>query len=121
MDPPVSDVRFWIKGGQLDPPVSDVTFFDQSGFMVFFMVFGWFPWFFNVVSWFFMVFGWSPWFLKLSSWIFIVTNGPRLVKSELSAPGAKWDIKNTKKVLTSSVSWPHDPAIPLAGRRPALA
>ena len=22
------------------------------------MVFGWFPWFFKVVSWFFMVFGW---------------------------------------------------------------
>ena len=25
-----------------------------------FMVFGWFPWFFKVVSWFFMVFGWFP-------------------------------------------------------------
>ena len=24
----------------------------QVGFMVFFMVFGWFPWFFKVISWF---------------------------------------------------------------------
>jgi len=24
------------------------------------MVFGWFPWFFEVVVWFFMVFGWFP-------------------------------------------------------------
>ena len=66
----------------------------------FFMVFGWFPWFFMVVSWFFMVFGWFPWFFKvvswflvgfhgLSRWIFIVINGPRLVKSELNAAGAK--------------------------------
>ena len=88
-----------------------------------FSVFGWFPWFFKVVSWFFMVlvgvhgfsrwwngfswflvgfhgfsrwfqggfmvFGWFPWFFKVSSWIFIVINGPRLVKSELSAAGAK--------------------------------
>ena len=37
----------------------------------------------------FMVFGWFPWFLKVSRWIFIVINGPRLVKSELSAAGAK--------------------------------
>ena len=36
-----------------------------------------------------MVFGWFPWFLKVSRWIFIVINGPRLVKSELSAAGAK--------------------------------
>ena len=82
----------------------------------FFMVFGWFPWFFKLVSWFFMVFGWFPWFFKVvswfllgfhgfsrwfhgfclvsmvfkvSRWIFIVINGPRLVKSELSAAGAK--------------------------------
>ena len=78
-----------------------------------FMVFAWFPWFFKVVllffvgflvfegrlmvflwffkvvSWFLMVFGWFPWFLKVSRWIFIVMNGPRLVKSELSAAGAK--------------------------------
>ena len=53
-------------------------------------------------------FGWFPWFLKVSRWIFIVINGPRLVKSELSAAGTKWDVKNTKKVLTSSVSWPHE-------------
>ena len=44
---------------------------------------------FKVVSWFFMVFGWFPWFFKVSRWIFIVINGPRLVKSELSAAGAK--------------------------------
>ena len=53
------------------------------------MVFGWFPWFFKVVSWFFMVFGWFPWFFKVSRWIFIAIIGPRLVKSELSAAGAK--------------------------------
>ena len=64
----------------------------QGGFMVFhgfwlvsmvfqggFMVFAWFPWFFKVVLWFF----------KVSRWIFIVINGPRLVKSEMSAAGAK--------------------------------
>ena len=28
------------------------------------MVFGWFPWFFKVVSWFFMVFGGFLWFFK---------------------------------------------------------
>merc|ERR1711952_374239 len=44
---------------------------------------------FKVVSWFLMVFGWFPWFLKVSRWIFIVINNPRLVKSELSAAGAK--------------------------------
>ena len=32
-------------------------------------------------------------------------------KYKLSAAGVKWDVKNTKKVLTSSVSWPHDPAV----------
>ena len=52
-------------------------------------VFGWIPCFFKVVSWFFMVFGWFPWFFKVSMWIFIVINGPRLVKSELSAAGVK--------------------------------
>ena len=36
------------------------------------MVFGWFPWFFKMVSWFFMVFGWFPWFFKMVSWFFIV-------------------------------------------------
>ena len=30
-----------------------------------FMVLGWFPWFFKVVSWFFMVFGWYLWFCWL--------------------------------------------------------
>ena len=29
------------------------------------MVFGWFPWFFKVVSWFFMFFGWFPWYCWL--------------------------------------------------------
>ena len=38
--------------------------------------------FFKVVSWF-------PWFFKVSRWIFIVIKDPRLVKSELSAEGAK--------------------------------
>merc|ERR1712012_1450162 len=37
----------------------------------------------------FMVFAWFPWFFKVSRWIFIVIKGPRLVKSELSAAGAK--------------------------------
>ena len=36
------------------------------------MVFGWFPWFFKVVSWFFMVFGWFPWFFKVVSWFIMV-------------------------------------------------
>ena len=36
---------------------------------------------FKVVSCFFMVLGWFPWFFKVSRWIFIVINGPRLVKS----------------------------------------
>ena len=64
------------------------------------MVFGWFPWLFKLVSMVFqvgfmvfhgnfMVFGWFPWFFKVSRWIFIVINGPRLVKSELRAAGAK--------------------------------
>ena len=37
-----------------------------------FMVLGWFPCFFKVVSWFFMVFGWSPWFFEVVSWLFMV-------------------------------------------------
>ena len=56
------------------------------------MVFGWFPWFFKVVSWFlvgfnsflrwfhgvswfFMVFGWFPWFFKVVSWFHMVLVG----------------------------------------------
>ena len=37
-----------------------------------FMVFGWFPWFFKVVTWFLMVFGWFPCFFKVVSWFFMV-------------------------------------------------
>ena len=37
---------------------------------------------------------------------------PGWFKSELSAEGVKWDVKNTKKVLTLFVSWLHDPARP---------
>ena len=37
-----------------------------------FMIFGWFPWFFKVVSWFFMVFGWFPWFFMVPGWFFMV-------------------------------------------------
>ena len=55
----------------------------------FFVVLGLLPWFFKVVSWFLMVLGLFPWFFKVSRWIFIVINGPRVVKSELSAAGAK--------------------------------
>jgi len=40
------------------------------------MVFGWFPWFFKLVSWFFMFFGWFPWFFKL---VFMVFHGFWLV------------------------------------------
>ena len=36
------------------------------------MVFGWFQWFFKVVSWFFMVFGSFPWFFKVVSWFIMV-------------------------------------------------
>ena len=62
-------------------------------------------------SWFLVGFhGFSRWFHGF--WSLSMVNGPRLVKSELSAAGAKWDVKNTKKVFTSSVSWPHDPARP---------
>ena len=43
----------------------------HGSFMVF-MVFGWIPWFFKVVSWFFIVFGWFPWFFKVVSWFFMV-------------------------------------------------
>ena len=35
---------------------------------------------------------------------------PGWFESELSGAGVKWDVKNTEKVLTSSVSWPHNPA-----------
>ena len=54
-----------------------------------FMVFHGFPLVSMVFQGGFMVFGWFPWFFKVSRWIFIVINGPRLVKSELSAAGAK--------------------------------
>ena len=41
----------------------------------FFMVFGWFPWFFREVSWFFMVFYWFPWFFKVVSWFLWIMVG----------------------------------------------
>ena len=49
---------------------------------LFFMVFGWFPWFFNVVSWFFMVFGWFPWFFNVVSRfiILLLVNVPEMQK-----------------------------------------
>ena len=68
--PRVSNIMFMDQWRSIGPPVSKVTYLDQrrsvglvfSWFwlvsMVFqggFMVFGWFPWFFKVVSWFFMV------------------------------------------------------------------
>ena len=47
--PRVSDGNvFCTKGGQLGPFVGDATFFKVVSW--FFMVFGWFPWFFKVVS-----------------------------------------------------------------------
>jgi len=39
------------------------------------MVFGWFPWFFKVVSWFFIVFGWFQWFFKVVSWFLVAFHG----------------------------------------------
>ena len=39
-----------------------------QGGLWFIMIFGWFPWFFKVVSWFFMVFAWFTWFFKVVSW-----------------------------------------------------
>ena len=43
------------------------------------MAFGWFPWFFKVVSWFIMIFGWFPWFFQggfmVFSWILIGFHG----------------------------------------------
>merc|ERR1712223_2218176 len=47
-----------------------------------FMVFGWFPWFFKLVSWFLMVFGWFPWIFKVTSWFFILllVNVPEMQK-----------------------------------------
>ena len=46
--------------GQLLPRVSHVfpLFMVFHGFWLVSMVFGWFQWFFKVVSWLFMVFGW---------------------------------------------------------------
>ena len=47
-----------------------------------FIVFGWFLWFFKVISWFwvgfkvfygsFMVFGWFSWVFRVVSWFFMV-------------------------------------------------
>jgi hypothetical protein len=39
------------------------------------MVFGWFPWIFEVISWFFMVFGWFPWVSEVVRWFFMVLVG----------------------------------------------
>ena len=75
LGPRVGNVTFFNHGGQLGPCVGNVTFFNHGGFSWFlvgfhgfqdsFMVFGWFPWFFKVVSWFFMGFGLFPWFFKV--------------------------------------------------------
>ena len=54
-----------------------------------FMVFGWFPWFFKVVSWFFMSFVGFYGFSRFLGGFSSSFNSPRLVKSELSAAGAK--------------------------------
>ena len=102
----------------------------QGGFIVFswFLVgfHGFSRWFhgfclvsmiFKVVSWFFMVFGWFPWFLKVSRWIFIVINGPRLVKSELSASET---LRTPKRYSLHLYLGPTIP-LGLAGRRPAFA
>ena len=86
----------------MDPPVSDVTFFGPKevgfhGFSWFYMV-SWFYMAFGWCPWFFMVFGWFPWFFKLVSWSFMVFG---------------WFPWFTE-------SWPNDPNLGLAGRRPAL-
>ena len=46
------------------------------------MVFGWFPWFFKVVSWVFMVFSWFPWFFKVLGRVFIVPGGFSIVPGQ---------------------------------------
>ena len=71
------------------------------------MVFGWFPWFFKVVSWFHMVFGWFPWFFKLVSLFLMVFSWfPWIFKLVLWFPHHK------------TVSWPDYPvqASPAVGR-----
>ena len=47
-----------------------------------FMVYGWFPWFFKVVSCFFRGFVWFPWFFKVVSWfiILLLVNVPEMQK-----------------------------------------
>ena len=70
----------------MGPCVSDVTFLVQRKSVGTLR-----QWFFKVVSWSFMVFvgfnGFSRWFHGF--WSLSMVNGPRLVKSELSAAGAK--------------------------------
>ena len=59
------------------------------------MVFGWFPWFFNVISCLFTVFGWFPWFFKVVSWfiILLLVNVPEMQKKEFQK------YKNAKKQI----------------------
>ena len=52
-----------------------MTFLEQQKSWSFFMVFGWFPWFFKVVLWFLVGFhGFSGWF-HCFSWFFIGFHG----------------------------------------------
>merc|ERR1711954_601977 len=92
----------------------------QGGFMVFhgfwllsmvFHGFGWFPWFFKVVSWSFMVFGWCPWFFQggfmisqglwLVSMVLLVENTTKLypgptIQSRPCRPQAGFGLVTTK-------------------------
>ena len=81
------------RGFWLVSMVFQVGFHDFSWFLVGFHDFSRWCHGFCLVSMVFqggfIVFCWFPLFFKVSRWIFIVINGPRLVKSELSAAGAK--------------------------------
>ena len=64
---------------------------------------------FHGSRWFFMFFLWlQVWF----SWCQVDLYRHEWSQVGLIPSWAKWDVKNTQKLLTLSVSWPHDPARP---------
>ena len=66
-------------------------------------------WFFMVPGWFFMFLLWlQVWF----SWCQVDLYRHEWSQVGLFPSWAKCDVKNTQKLLTLSVSWPHDPARP---------
>merc|ERR1712004_237351 len=86
-------------------------------------IFGWFPWFFKVVSWFFMVFGWFPWFFKVGSWFLMVFGRfpwffkvvSRIFMVFGGFPWFCW-LRTPQNCILAQKS-----SLGLAGRRPALA